>query len=483
MLVVQHTDRLARGAGDEPGAADHLMELFFWLGRQRIDLWSVQSGGKVDRIRALLEGERNTEDSKRKSAVTRDGLRRRRQRGKPVGAMPLGYIVEKRVVEDEVVTKRVIDPATAPTVERIFDLVDAGASPGAIARRLNGAGITTRRGKPWEARALRRIVENPVYAGHGNYPAIIEPERWQEVNRKLRRTDPAAVQQRKGGRAPADDSFILRGIARCLVCGAALWTRRSPESGKRPYVWRHRRPATRVCTAPPIPATPFEEHVLSHLTAFVGDAEAWAVEQVRELEADRAARQQALDQLRREAADLDHRRALVLDDDTAAVAEGDPNARIILSAVERLDGQAATLAGRIADAEALLGEWHEADRDDALALLHGLRDVVQGKVANAEGTVALHDALASVLSGIWASLDDGRLRVEFRMVDTVGQSPARPRRRGGTRRAHHPAANLATNLGVRPAGRRSRLVSALARRGSQRAHGSSRCTSPNSCHR
>src|SRR5215203_4145841 len=50
---------LARGAGDEPGAADHLMELFFWLGRQRVDLWSVQSGGKVDRIRALLEGERN----------------------------------------------------------------------------------------------------------------------------------------------------------------------------------------------------------------------------------------------------------------------------------------------------------------------------------------------------------------------------------------------------------------------------------------
>ena len=131
MLVVRHSDRLARGAGDEPGAADHLMELFFWLGRQRIDLWSVQSGGKVDRIHALLEGERNTEDSKRKSAATRDGLRRRRQRGKPVGAMPLGYIVEKRVVEDEVVTKRVIDPATAPTVERIFDLVDAGAQPGA----------------------------------------------------------------------------------------------------------------------------------------------------------------------------------------------------------------------------------------------------------------------------------------------------------------------------------------------------------------
>jgi DNA invertase Pin-like site-specific DNA recombinase len=57
VLVVQHTDRLARGAGDEPGAADHLMELFFWLGRQNIDLWAVQSG-KVDRIRALLEGER-----------------------------------------------------------------------------------------------------------------------------------------------------------------------------------------------------------------------------------------------------------------------------------------------------------------------------------------------------------------------------------------------------------------------------------------
>ena len=174
------------------------------------------------------------------------------------------------------------------------------------------------------------------------------------------------------------------------------------------------------------------------------------MEQVRELEADRAARQQALDQLRREAADRDHRRARVLDDYTAPVAEGDTNARIILSAVDRLDGQAATLVSRIADAEALLGEWQEADRDDALALLHGLRDVVQGKVANAEGTVALHDALASVLSGIWASLDDGRLRVEFRMVDTVGQSPVVDRARIVHLLAHADAVRLGEGITLRP---------------------------------
>src|SRR5262245_7709590 len=33
LLVVQHSDRLARGAGDAPGAADHLGELYFQLRR------------------------------------------------------------------------------------------------------------------------------------------------------------------------------------------------------------------------------------------------------------------------------------------------------------------------------------------------------------------------------------------------------------------------------------------------------------------
>lgn len=379
VLLVQHTDRLARGAGDEPGAADHLMELYFWLSRHGVELWAEQSG-KIDRIRALLEGERNTEDSKRKAQATREGLARRKERGSPVGSMPLGYSVKIEIINGRPITKRVVDEPTAAVVRSVFVSIEEGASPGSIARRLNLAGLTTKRGKAWEARAVRRIAENPVFAGEGGYPAIVSLEQADRTGASLKRMDPAAVQRRKGGRAPQDDSFILRGIARCLACDAALWTRRSPQTGARSYVCRHRRQGTRVCTAEPIPALLIEEHVVSHLTAFVGDAEAWALERVQEREQDRTARLRALGGLQSEAADLDHRRALVLDDYTAAVAENDPKARIVLEVIDRLDGQATALARRIAAAEAQLTEWQDASQDEALALLRGLYDLVQGRV-------------------------------------------------------------------------------------------------------
>ena len=41
-------------------------------------------------------GMRNTEDSARKSEATSAGLQRRKERGKPVGPVPLGYTVEEK---------------------------------------------------------------------------------------------------------------------------------------------------------------------------------------------------------------------------------------------------------------------------------------------------------------------------------------------------------------------------------------------------
>jgi hypothetical protein len=178
-----------------------------------------------------------------------------------------------------------------------------------------------------------------------------------------------------------------------------------------------------------LPATPAEEHVLAHLTAFVGDTEAWALEQVREHEQDRATRERVLDQLRAEAAELDRTRGLVLKDYTAATAEGDPKARYVLEALDRLDGQATALARRVADAEAQISEWQEAGEDEALALLRGLLDAVQGRVAKAQGTAALHNALASVLAGIWLSYEGDRLRAEFRMAESATAPSEAERRR------------------------------------------------------
>ncbi len=79
LLVAQHSDRLARGAGDGPGAAQHLLEILFWARRCNVVLRSVEDDANLTSpLLAAMIGERNWEDSHRKSLATRAGKQRRR---------------------------------------------------------------------------------------------------------------------------------------------------------------------------------------------------------------------------------------------------------------------------------------------------------------------------------------------------------------------------------------------------------------------
>ncbi|MEA2268867.1 MAG: hypothetical protein QOC64_1477, partial [Solirubrobacteraceae bacterium] len=51
--------------------------------------------------------------------------------------------------------------------------------------------------------------------------------------------------------------------------------------------------------------------------------------------------------------------------------------------------------------------------DAALDLSTGLVDLVRGKVNAATGATELNAALSTVLVGMWAEIDDGRLIAEF----------------------------------------------------------------------
>src|SRR3954464_10379489 len=83
VLVVQHSDRLARGAGDAPGAAEHLAEIVFWSRRHGVELRSVQDDSTFSNpLLAFAMGERNMEDSRRKAAAVSSGMKRVAQRGR-----------------------------------------------------------------------------------------------------------------------------------------------------------------------------------------------------------------------------------------------------------------------------------------------------------------------------------------------------------------------------------------------------------------
>ena len=372
-------------------------------------LWTVRSG-EIDGIRAFIEGERATDESQRKSQSTRAGLARRKDSGKPVGPIPLGFTFE-HVGPD---TRRVIDPATRPTVERIFGMVEAGDSFGHVARTLNAEGVPTKRGGTWMARTVRELVLNGAYAGRKAYPEIVDPDRYDQIVAGLRRLDPAAVQRRKGGCKPADPSFWLRGVGFCLTCGASLYSRHLVAG--RVYLCRNVRLATGLCRAKPIPADLIEGHVLDHLEAFVGDAEQWLVHQAPERDDGRQQLRQTAQRLRDELASLDHRRDLVLADYEAALSEGDAKARIVLEVATKLDTERDSLTARLADADALAAEWDHAD-DSGLA---ESVDLVRA-LAHADTAEALNRAMAKAVAGIHAAITaDGRLRAEFALKHPEG---------------------------------------------------------------
>src|SRR5215218_2795945 len=426
-LIVQHSDRLARGDGNR---SRHLVELVLWARKVGVRLKSVQDPQTFDGmglVYAALMGDRNHEDSLRKSKSVKLGLERRRNRGKPVGPVPLGYKVVRQVVDDKVLTRRVIDPVTVKTVERIFELVEDGCSFGDVARTLNEKGIRTRprkdhpQGTTWVARTVNKIVHNRAYAGFDGYPKIIEPERFDAIHESLKRLDPVQVAKRRAGRKPRSESFILRGIAHCQRCGAALYTR--TERGRRVYVCRHRRDGTRLCRAPVIEAELIESHVLRHLDSFIGSVETWLAQRVEERNDERRDREAALERQRARLRDLDRQRERHLATYRELHAEGASTAYIALEEVERIDAERAEQQRRIADGEALVDEWSgPPDVDAALDYYNGLVDHVQGRIRQAEGAADLNRALGQVLSGLWTEIEEDRERllVEFELAEPTG---------------------------------------------------------------
>jgi len=425
-LVVQHSDRLARGDGKK---AKHLVEYALWAIKTGVTIRSVEDDHTFgDLLYAVVTGQRNHEDSARKSSATRKGLSRRKERGEPVGALPVGYVREVFTVEGVAVSKRVIDPTGAANVKRIFALAEERWTPGQISKTLNAEKAVTARGKAWTTRAVRRVLENEDYTGTTGYPVIIEPERFEQAQKLLARLDPAAVQARKGGRPPGAD-FLLAGVATCLVCGAPMRCRRY-RTGTRVYRCRDGMEGIGLCAARPVPAEAVESLVVDNLHVYVGDLEKWLLGQLEEREAEHRVQLAALDLERKALADLGRQRERHLTQYRALVAEGSSLARIALEEVERIDADRAAQEEAIRDAQ----EWTgRPDLRQALDLYDDLLATVRGDLAAADSTAELAAAVRSLLAEVRVGLDDGLLRIESRLWSKPDRTPSCRSTRSGRR--------------------------------------------------
>jgi DNA invertase Pin-like site-specific DNA recombinase len=274
LLVALHSDRIARGAGDRPGAADHLVEVVAHLRRHGVRLRTVEddffADERIGLLMAAVQGQRNSEDSRRKSESVAAGLRRRAsERGMFSGPAPYGYAY----AEDG--SGLAIVAAEAAIVRRIFAEYVAGRSLTAIAQGLQNDKVQTKKGVRWRQSTVSGIVRNPVYVGKvkykdelfaGTHEPIIGAERWEEAAQLI------AAKPSKRGRPPkAKRHLFTGGFLRCAACGDAMCPRTRPESAYEFYECNGR---IHGCKTGAIRRADIDGAVLAHFEQTVLDVEA-----------------------------------------------------------------------------------------------------------------------------------------------------------------------------------------------------------------
>jgi site-specific DNA recombinase len=168
--------------------------------------------------------------------------------GQWLTSAPYGYkLLDKRlaIVEEEAVV-----------VRRIYNLFlkeDLGYY--AIAKKLNEEGIPSHTGKEWWNRTIKLMITNPAYKGttiwnrlagstekrekkdveewviqEGTHEPIIDPETWEEVQKKTERKRLPARAQRS--------THLLSGILKCGLCGSGMSYDRAGSKNNKYGVYR-----------------------------------------------------------------------------------------------------------------------------------------------------------------------------------------------------------------------------------------------------
>jgi DNA invertase Pin-like site-specific DNA recombinase len=229
-LWAQHSDRLARGDGR---SARHAVEIALWALKRDVRVRTVQDPDTFrDLLYAVVTGQRNHEDSRRKGLATAAGMRRAAERGECMGTRPDGYMFAIEVSENGVIKRHLqIDPKRRLIIETIFRLALRGKRTGEIARALNDAGwltkslVRSRQPRSWTCHAVLGVLRNPRYAGlatlkgkvigHGRWPAYI-------TERQHRRIRAGLAERRPPPQYRPVECYLLARLAHCGLCGSPM---------------------------------------------------------------------------------------------------------------------------------------------------------------------------------------------------------------------------------------------------------------------
>lgn len=443
-LWVQHSDRIARGDGL---TADHLAEVYFATRKVNVRLRSVQDDGNLeDVVRAVLIGERNNEDSKRKSQATTGGLAAARMAGHWLGGhVPDGYRKLPKIAGQPAVLE--IDPQRAPTVGYAFSLGFAGMGTGEAARTLIAAGLQSgtvgKHGvvtlRPFDPHIVRKLWRSAHHAGlvrapgdylkgrlgevidgvTGDWPALVDPADWWRLQAMMDARG-AAQKRRPGGHYTGKTSkrHLLARLGVCGLCGESVHSigdkvRKDGTTARR-YHCSSAREAVGTCTAPRIIAEAVERPFLNNLAALTIDLHGWVDQRRGELDATREAweaqavrERRALDRLEKveRQAQAAYERHLIDGEDDRADVAADTLARLKR---ERLQAQT-----RLAEVEAAAAATpDQPDPDALLDLYRDLQDTLKGRIKGdsvGEVNARLREALERI---VLTPHDDGSVGIK-----------------------------------------------------------------------
>lgn len=161
------------------------------------------------------------------SHKTRQGWRKRAEKGLTVGDLPFGY----RSTGPH--TPPTVEPSEADAVRAAFERYAMGdVSLNDIADQLNRGGLRPRskRGTPhFGQKTVRGMLANRFYVGDIVYHGAVvsrglhEPLIDKALFDRVQRARQARIDRPLRARVRSSRPYLLRGIARCAVCGGVMW--------------------------------------------------------------------------------------------------------------------------------------------------------------------------------------------------------------------------------------------------------------------
>ena len=238
-MVAEALDRVSRDQ-------EHTAGIWKTLSFASIKMVTL-SEGEITELHVGLKGAMNALFLKDLAAKTHRGLTGRVQAGKSGGGLSYGYSIPRSFdARGEAVRgERVINPAEAAMVRRIFGLFAAGSSPIAIAKLLNGEHVPGPNGKAWRDTTIRGhagrgtgLLRNELYIGR-----LI----W---NRMRFVRDP--VSGKRVSRPNPRDAWVTTEVAELRIIDDETWARVQARLGEiraaagadgpdRPKFWEKRR--------------------------------------------------------------------------------------------------------------------------------------------------------------------------------------------------------------------------------------------------